>query len=136
MGKTWLNVTFDNGHVSKFIDWHDATLITRPNDNTPTAPSINTASTMCSSSGDPTNSLDELTSLMEHLAITLATVIPSNYADPQHMEALLTQFDQAVHTNARNIANPGQSMNTNRNTPTKVYTLQPGCVKTVLMHWI
>ena len=111
MGKTRLNVTFDHGHVGKLLDWRDATLITRPNDTIPTIPVINMTSTTRSSSNDIANDLDQLSSLMEHLAFTSATVISSTYANPQHMEALLTQFDQAVRANARMIANAWQTMN-------------------------
>jgi hypothetical protein len=80
MGKTRLNVTFDNGHVGKFIDWRDATLVVRPNDHVSTTPTINTTSTTRSSFEDITNNLDQLTTLMEHLAFTSATVISSNYS--------------------------------------------------------
>jgi hypothetical protein len=113
MGKTWLIVAFENGHVGKFIDWRDATLGTRPNNNVPVpmTPTIDTTSTTRSSSDDATSDLDQLTSLMEHLPFTSATVISSNYADPQRMEALLTQFDQSVLANARNIASTRKSTN-------------------------
>jgi hypothetical protein len=120
MGKTRLNVTFDNGHVGKFIDWRDATLVVRPNDHVSTTPTINTTSTTRSSFEDITNNLDQLTTLMEHLAFTSATVISSNYADSQHMEALLTQFDQAVRANTRNIAHARQSTNDNRDTSSDI----------------
>jgi hypothetical protein len=111
MGKTRLNVTFENGHVGQYIDWRDAELVSRPSElaSTPVSPSStpgNRSSTPVtrSSSEDANTDLDQLTSLMEHLAFTSATVISSNYADPQHMEDLLTQFDRAVRNNARNIA--------------------------------
>jgi hypothetical protein len=102
MGKTRLNVTFEGGHVGKFIDWRDAQLASRP--LTPVV--------ITQSSPDNNTDLDQLSSLMEHLAFTSATVISSNYADPQHMENLLTQFDRAVRTNARTIASTRQANGT------------------------
>jgi hypothetical protein len=89
MGKTRLSVTFKNGHVGKFIDWRDAQLVSRTNNNVSTATSTNDTTPATRSPPEPTTAdLEQLTSLMEHLAFTSATVISSNYSDPQRMEEL------------------------------------------------
>jgi hypothetical protein len=99
-------VEFENGHIGKFIDWRDAQLSPRDssNDNVP-SPSIRTTTTSQSKPTINNSDLEQLTSLMEHMAFTSTTVISSNYVDTQRMEELLTLFDRAVRDNARTIAN-------------------------------
>jgi hypothetical protein len=110
MGKARLNVAFENGHVGKFIDWRDAELLSRPTDNASTTPSIqDTTSTSASPSEHAATDLQQLTSLMECMAFTSATVISLNSEDPERMKELLTQFDRAVRVNVRNIANMRQA---------------------------
>jgi hypothetical protein len=109
MGKTRLHVEFENGHIGKVIDWRDAKLISHGgnNSNVPSR-SVRTTSTTPSERGNDLSDIGQLTSLMEHMAFTSATVISSNYTDTQQMETRLDLFDRAVRDNARTIANTRQ----------------------------
>jgi hypothetical protein len=109
MGKARLLVEFENGHIGKFIDWRDATLISHGNNsNNVPSTSGHTTPTATSERGNDLSDIGQLTSLMEHMAFTSATVILSNYSDTQRMETLLDLFDRAVWDNARTIANTRQ----------------------------
>jgi hypothetical protein len=96
MGKTRLNVEFENGHNGKFIDWRDAELIIPPVEPV-TTNGVNPSSSNIEGNSD----IDQLTSLLDHLAFTTATLISSNHEDPRQMTRLLDLFDRSVreHTN-------------------------------------
>jgi hypothetical protein len=102
MGKTWLNVEFENGHNGKFIDWRDAKLVS------PLAAPI--ASTATDTVSPPSRNVEEnddieqLSNLLEHMAFTAATVISSKHGDPGQMTRLLDSFDRAVREHTNTIA--------------------------------
>jgi hypothetical protein len=97
MGKTRLHIAFDNGHVGKFIDWRDAELIRRP-----IQANVPTASTEAVNTDD--DDLGSLTTLLEHMTSTAATVISSDYGDSLRMENLLASFDRQVRSHANTLA--------------------------------
>lgn len=104
MGKTRLNVAFENGHAGKFMDWRDAKLISRPIGNSSVSPAnISVAGTERSDS-ESLPDLEELTGWLEHAAFTAAILISSHHADPEHMDELLVRFNGAVRTNAFAVA--------------------------------
>jgi hypothetical protein len=92
MGKARLHVEFERGHVGKFLDWRDAELIVPllPIDTT-TSPDV-----------------DQLTTLLEHMAFTTATVISSDHGNSQRMENLLTLFNQQVRDHVNVLASTRQ----------------------------
>jgi hypothetical protein len=93
MGKARLHVEFDHGHVGKFLDWRDVEIFTPLLPATPaTQPDIG-----------------QLTTLLEHMAFTAATVISSEHGDSQNMENLLTSFDRQVRDHANALAATRQS---------------------------
>jgi hypothetical protein len=95
MGRTRLHIAFDNGHVGKFINWRDAELVRRPiQANVPTV----------STEAVNTDDLGLLTTLLEHMAFTAATVISSDHGDPLRMENLLASFDRQVRSHANTLA--------------------------------
>jgi hypothetical protein len=93
MGKTRLNVEFDNGHVGKFIDWRDAELT-----KTRFPTNVATISTDTTTTAD--DNIQQLTHLLEHMAFTAATVISSEHGNSRRMEHLLTLFERQVRDQA------------------------------------
>jgi hypothetical protein len=86
MGKARLHVEFDNGHVGKFLDWRDVKIIVPP----------------LPVPVDTHSDIGQLTTLLEHMAFTAATIISSEHGDSQNMESLLDSFNRQVrgHTTA------------------------------------
>jgi hypothetical protein len=112
MGRTRLNVTFDNGHVGKFLDWRDAALITPPKDRS------SSFDLLPASSNAHTNDVVQLTELLEHMAFTVATIVSSKGDEPPHMEQLMGSFDRSVRAHATSMtALRRQSRSANPPTP-------------------
>jgi hypothetical protein len=103
MGRTRLNVNFENEHKGKFIDRRDAELIISTsvqrdingdNDNT----------SLSHGNVEENDDVEQLNSLLEHMAFTAATVISSTRRDPERMTTLLDSFDRAVRDHTNTIA--------------------------------
>jgi hypothetical protein len=94
MGRTRLNVTFDNGHVGKFLDWRDAALTTPPEDCS------SSLDLLPASSNTDNTDVSQLTELLEHMAFTVATIVSSKYDEPPRMEQLMGSFDRSVRAHA------------------------------------
>jgi hypothetical protein len=97
MGKARLVVQFDNGHIGQFIDWRDAELIRRP-----IQPIVPAASTEAIDTDG--KDIEQITTLLEHMAFTAATVISSDLGNSRRMENLLASFDRQVRIHANSLA--------------------------------
>jgi hypothetical protein len=97
MGKARLFVQFDNGHIGQFIDWRDAELIERPIEAI-----VPTASTEAVDTDG--EDIEQLTTLLEHMAFTAATVISSDHGNSHRMENLLASFDRQVRSHTNSLA--------------------------------
>jgi hypothetical protein len=116
MGKTRLNVTFDNGHIGTYLDWRDAALHATDDEHNVT-PRITT--TLVHQEGDD---VAHLTGLLEHMAFTAASIISSSHDDSPRMEQLLTSFERSVRTHAVTLSTSRRhSQSSSRPTPTRIF---------------
>jgi hypothetical protein len=101
MGRAQLHVEFDNGHVGKFIDFPDAKLTKRIEDSPPVTHNVSGSSER----PNDNDTIGQLTTLLEHMAFTTATLISSNHSDSQGMATLLDSSDHAVRDHTHTITN-------------------------------
>jgi hypothetical protein len=94
MGKTRLSVEFDHGHIGKFLYWRDVEIFVPPQTPRVIVPPRNPQTPRSTTTAE--SDIGQLTTLLEHMAFTAASVISSEHGNSQRMESLITSFDQQV----------------------------------------
>jgi hypothetical protein len=111
MGKTRLSVEFHHGHIGKYLDWRDVELFVPPRTPRAIVPPWNPQTPRSTTTAE--SDIGQLTTLLEHMAFTAASVISSEHGNSQRMESLITLFDQQVRDHVNALSSNQQSPQNN-----------------------